>query len=124
MHPFERFEAWRQCHLLTLAIYRLTASWPWEERYGLVSQVRRAAVSVELNIAEGSAKRGSLEFRRFLDISLGSLAEVACLLRIASDLGYPTASEGSSVEDLRARASRLTWRLYESVARRPARPPS
>lgn len=69
-------------------MYAGTADWPKSELYGLVSQIRRAAVSAEANIAEGAAKRGRRELRRFLDISLGSLAEVACLLRIAVDLGY------------------------------------
>jgi four helix bundle protein len=76
-------------------------------------------VSAEVNIAEGSAKRGPREFRRYLDISLGSLSEVACLLRIAADLGYVGEAEADTLEHLRANASRLTWGLYNAVSRKP-----
>src|SRR5690606_9453235 len=97
MTPFERLDAWHRCHELTLAVYAATADWPRSELYGLVAQIRRAAVSAEANIAEGSAKRGRREFRRFLDISLGSLAEIACLLRIAVDLGYLHSGRGDTL---------------------------
>ena len=68
----ERLKAWNACHDLVLEIYRKTSGWPVRERYGLTAQARRAAYSAAANIAEGSAKRGGAEFRRFLDISLGS----------------------------------------------------
>lgn len=117
MTPFERLDAWHRCHELTLAVYVGTADWPKSELYGLVSQIRRAAVSAEANIAEGSAKRGRREFRRFLDISLGSLAEVACLLRIALDLGYLNDAGSDRLHQARERASQVTWRLYQSMSR-------
>ena len=63
---------------------------PQAERFGLTIQVRRAALSVPTNIAEGAAKRGSREFRRFLDIALGSLAELSYLLRFSRDYGLLT----------------------------------
>ena len=69
--PYERFQAWKLSYQLTLDVYRLTASFPKHELYGLTSQSRRAAFSVVANIAEGSAKRGPREFRRYLDIALG-----------------------------------------------------
>ncbi|MDH4348180.1 MAG: four helix bundle protein, partial [Gemmatimonadota bacterium] len=87
MFPFERLEAWRGCHELTLAVYSVTNTWPRHEQYGLISQSRRAAASAATNIAEGSAKRGPAEFRRYLDIVLGSLSELAYLLMLARDLG-------------------------------------
>ena len=58
MVPYERFDAWKKCHDLVLAIYTITDAFPADERYGLVSQLRRAAFSAAVNIAEGSAKRG------------------------------------------------------------------
>jgi four helix bundle protein len=118
MFAFEGLEARRHCHTLTLALYRTTQDWPRAELCGLTSQVRRAAVSVEANIAEGVAKRGQTEFRRYLDISLGSLSELACLLRIAIDLGYLTQTEVERIEPLRASATRVTWRLYQAASRR------
>lgn len=117
MFAFERLDAWHRCHELTLAVYVATRDWPDTERYGLVSQARRAAVSAEANIAEGAAKRGRPEFRRFLDISLGSLSELACLLRIASDLGLLSEGERASLNGIREKAGQVTWRLYESMAR-------
>src|SRR5207248_8682002 len=76
MAAYERFAAWRECHALALEVYRATRSFPKEELYGLTSQTRRAAFSAAANIVEGSAKHGALEYRRFLDISIGSLAEL------------------------------------------------
>jgi four helix bundle protein len=100
-----------------MAVYAATAHWPKSETYGLVSQVRRAAVSAETNIAEGSGKRGRKEFRRFLDIALGSLAEVECLVRIARDLKYLDTEDAQRLDRARADAGRLTWRLYQSIDR-------
>jgi len=115
MQPYERFEAWKSCHRLTLETYRATGRWPKHEAFGLVSQARRAAASAATNIAEGSAKRGPREFRRYLDIALGSLAELSYLFRLAADLGYLTPAEYETLEALRNNAGRLTWGLYRSL---------
>jgi four helix bundle protein len=117
MMPYERLAAWKQSHRLALMVYRLTAHWPKQELYGLVSQARRAACSVPMNIAEGSAKRGSREFRRYLDIALGSLSEVAYCLHLARDLEYLTEEQWQEIDTLRGHAGLLTWRLYDSVAK-------
>jgi four helix bundle protein len=119
MAPYERLAAWRHCHRLALEIYRVTAAFPSEERYGLVSQARRAAFSAAANIVEGSAKRGRAEFRRFLDISLGSLAELSYLLRLASDLGMLPEPELPPLQRLHAEASKTTWGLYRSLSPQP-----
>ena len=73
MQPYERFLAWQACHALNLAIATATDRWPRSERFELTAQLRRAGWSAAANIVEGSAKRGPREFRRFLDITLGSL---------------------------------------------------
>jgi amino-acid N-acetyltransferase len=122
MMPYERFRAWQACDELVLAIYRITSRFPSHERYGLVSQARRAAVSSAANIAEGSAKRGAGEFRRYLDIAMGSLAELTYLMRLSQRLQYVTAEQGQEIELLRSTASRLTWRLYEAISRRRSTP--
>ena len=98
MQPYERLLAWQQCHALTLLVYRVSASWPAAERYALTSQIRRAATSAPTNIAEGSAKKGKREFRRYLDIALGSLAEVSYLLLLARDLNLLSAIDWEEVE--------------------------
>jgi four helix bundle protein len=107
----ERVRAWDLCHELTLAVYRATETWPKSELYGLTSQIRRAAVSAAANLAEGAAKLGSREFRRYADTSLGSLAEISYLLRLVKDLGLLSSDEHESLEDLRKRAGGMTWKL-------------
>ena len=117
---FERLHAWRAAHDLVIAIYKTTDTFPRSELYGLTSQLRRAAFSVAANIAEGAAKRGPREFRRFLDISIGSLSEVAYALRLARDLDYLKAEDAERLESLRDAAGRLTWGLYRTMSRRSA----
>ena len=77
MKPYERIIAWEHCHRLALFTYQVTCTFPKPELYGITSQMRRAAVSAPANIAEGVAKRGRTEFRRFLDLALGSLSELS-----------------------------------------------
>ena len=117
MAPYERFAAWRECHALALEVYRATRSFPREELYGLTSQARRAAFSAAANIVEGSARRGSAEFRRFLDISLGSLTELGYTLRISRELGLLAEDGWGPLNDLQNRARFLTWKLYVSVSK-------
>ncbi len=82
--------AWRKSIELVVDIYRATKPFPKEELYGLVSQLRRAAVSVPSNIAEGQGRKSSAEFRHFLHTSSGSLMELETQLTIACLLGYIT----------------------------------
>jgi four helix bundle protein len=112
---FERLLAWQEAHRLVVSVYKLTAAWPTAERYGLVSQARRAAVSIASNVAEGAAKRGPREFGRHLDVALGSLAELTYLLRLARDLGYLPPSDYDALDPLRIRTARLLWGLYRKM---------
>ena len=118
MAPYEQFRAWQECHKLVLETYRATKSFPREELYGLTSQARRAAFSAAVNIVEGSAKHGAREYRRFLDVSIGSLAELGYAFRVARELEILSSSDWDSLEDLRKRAGFLTWRLYRSLGDR------
>ena len=117
MVPYERFDAWKIAHQLALEVYDVTERWPAHERYGLTSQIRRAAISAPTNIAEGSAKRGPRELRRYLDIALGSLSEVSYLLRFTRDRGILNEQDFRALDNLRNRAGQLTWRLYASLDR-------
>ena len=85
-----KLRAWQQAVELVSEIYRLTANFPDSERYGLTSQMRRAAVSAPANIAEGSARAGTKELLHFLSIAGGSLSELDTLLEVAKQLGYVT----------------------------------
>src|SRR5438093_3805330 len=98
MKRYERLEAWQVAHQLVLITYALTKSFPREELYGLTSQARRAAFSVAANIAEGSAKKGPREFRRYLDIAVGSLSELAYTFRVAHDLRYIDEQRWADIE--------------------------
>ena len=115
MMPYEKFDAWKHTHSLALEVYSITEHWPSSERYQLTSQIRRAALSAPTNIAEGAAKRGIREFRRYLDIALGSLSELSYLLRFSRDRGILDDESFRSLEERRNRAGILTWRLYRCL---------
>jgi len=118
MRPYERLTAWQAAYELVLAVYHATETFPKTETYGLTSQLRRAAFSVAANIAEGAAKRGNGEFRRFLDIAIGSLSEVSYTIQLAKDLGMMQTEEAERLEAVRTKASKLTWGLYKSARTR------
>jgi four helix bundle protein len=90
MQRFTELKVWQRSHALVLEIYRVTAAFPDDERFGLVSQLRRAAVSVPCNIAEGSKRQSAPDYARFLNIAEGSLAETEYLIILSADLGYLT----------------------------------
>ena len=106
-------DAWKVSRQLVSAIYRLTQGFPKEELFGLTSQLRRAAVSVPSNIAEGAARAGEREFAQFLNLARGSLSELETQLLIAGDLGYIRADDPifAAVD----RVSRLITGLYKTI---------
>jgi four helix bundle protein len=88
MRPHEKLDVWKRAVDLVVEVYRATEAFPKEEKFGLTSQVRRAAVSIPANIAEGAARASTKEFLNFLSIAQGSASEVATELLIAHRLGY------------------------------------
>jgi four helix bundle protein len=100
--------AWQEAMDIARAVYSLTGGFPRDERFGLTAQLRRAAVSVPSNIAEGCARGSSREMLRFLHIARGSLSELDTQLRLASDFGYCNpVSALEKVENLFARLAEL-----------------
>src|SRR5271154_2763133 len=85
---FTDLTVWQRSHALVLQIYKLTREFPNDERFNLVSQIRRAALSVPTNIAEGSKRIGRSDYARFLNIAEASLAETEYLLLVSRDLSY------------------------------------
>lgn len=85
---FEDLLVWQKAHQLVLAVYKITKLFPKEEQYCLISQIRRAAVSVPANIAEGFRRRTKADKQRFLTMAQGSLEEVRYYLILSEDLGY------------------------------------
>ena len=92
MKTFRELTVWQRAHELVLAIYHATKTFPVYEQYGLVSQMRRAAVSVAANIVEGHKRRGRREFLMFLGIADGSLEELKYYLVLSKDLQYLASS--------------------------------
>jgi four helix bundle protein len=88
MGNFRELSAWQRAYQLTLGIHRSTRSFPTNERYGLVAQLRRSAVSVVSNIAEGCGRQSDRELVRFLRIARGSVRELECQLLLSRDLSY------------------------------------
>ena len=97
---------------LSLCIYKLTTSYPKDEIYGITSQIRRAAVSVPLNIAEGYGRKSKEEFKRFLKISLGSVNETETLLELSKDLGY---AEDTKCEKIIKQYDILGKKIYKLI---------
>src|SRR5450432_1377471 len=86
MQSFKSLKVWEKAHALTLDIYRSSASFPREEMYGLTSQMRRSSASIGANIAEGTCRKGDVEFGRFVQIAMGSASELEYHLLLAKDL--------------------------------------
>jgi len=87
MQPFRKLVVWQNAHGLALNLYKITKTFPTDERYGLTSQIRRSAVSICANIAEGCGRQTRRDFARFAYIALGSASELEYHLLMASDLG-------------------------------------
>jgi four helix bundle protein len=93
MRPHEKLDAWKKAIEFVVAVYGATDSFPKDERFGLISQLRRASVSIPANIAEGAGRKSYKEFVHFLSTSQGSASEVDTELLIANRLGYLESSQ-------------------------------
>jgi len=94
---FEKLQVWQDARNFIGDIYKLTSTFPKSETFGLIDQLRRAAVSIALNIAEGSDRKSDKEFKRFLRMAMTSLAEVITALYIAHDQKYITQKEFDTI---------------------------
>lgn len=115
MKDFHDLHVWERSHGLTLAIYGATAKFPREELYGLTSQIRRCAVSIGANIAEGCGKIGNNEFQRFLQIAAGSASELDYELLLAKDLGYLTEPDYKRMADELSQIRKMLSSLLRKV---------
>ena len=112
----ENLEVWQDAMTSVESIYRLSMSFPDSERFGLTSQLRRAAVSVPSNIAEGAARRSTQEYLRFLSVARGSLAELDTQYQISIRLGYSESSPALS--DLISRVFAKSTALMNVLAKK------
>ena len=115
---FRKLIIWQRAHQLVLLTYKLSESFPKSELFGLTSQMRRAAVSIPANVAEGYAAGGKGQFGRYLDIAQGSLAEVEYYLILALELKYINQAEYEQAESLRSETGFLLHRLIETIHRK------
>jgi four helix bundle protein len=114
MRDFRQLQVWEKAHEMTLAVYSSTSSFPKDEMYGLTSQLRRSAASVASNIAEGCGREGDAEFRRFLQIAMGSASEADYQILLAHDLGFLSSESHAA---LLARATEVK-RMLATLIRR------
>jgi four helix bundle protein len=96
MRNYRELQVWAKAHRLTVELYKVSRDFPREETYGLTSQLRRAAVSIGSNLAEGCGRRTSTELARFVRIALGSASELDYQLLLARDLGFMKADDFTS----------------------------
>lgn len=115
MQDFKNLRVWRKSHALTLFIHRTTRDFPAHERFGLAQQLRSSALSVESNIAEGSARGGDPEFRRFAYVALASACELECQLLVARDLGYLSAEAFGGMNGAGEEVRRMLWSLIRRL---------
>lgn len=111
--PHKRLDVWQRSMELVGDIYTLTQPFPAEERFGLVSQMRRAAVSVASNLAEGAARGGSKELRQFAIIARASLSELDTQSDIALMLGFISQHKRDRLDNLMLRIDRMLYRLIQ-----------
>jgi four helix bundle protein len=111
--PHYRLDAWKEAMTLVSLAYKASQTFPKEEVFGLTAQLRRSAVSIPANIAEGAARQGSKVFAQFLSISMGSISELESHLLIAVDLGY--LDKDSAIFDQVERVSKLVSGLHKTV---------
>ena len=114
----QKLEVYAHSRAFTLACYKLTKELPAEEKFGMIAQIRRAALSVHLNLAEGASKKSEVERKRYYEISRGSIVEVDAALDIASDLKYLNKIDMKDLEERMIRTFQLLTGLILSCSKR------
>ncbi len=108
-NTFKDLIVWQKSHQLTLEIYKVTLKFPTDEKYGLTSQMRRAAYSVPSNIVEGHSRKTKKEFLQFLNIAKASLEELKYFIILSSDLNYISKQEQKQLEELTEEVSKILY---------------
>jgi four helix bundle protein len=116
MRNYRDLQVWKKAHDLTLELYRVSQRFPREEIYGITGQLRRAAVSIGANLAEGCGRRTSTELARFVRIALGSASELDYHLLLSRDLGYMAAEEFASASAALIEVRKMLTSFLNSVA--------
>ena len=112
---WQKLEVWKHADELAYRVYKTTQDFPKEEAYGMTSQIRRASLSIPTNIVEGYSRKGDKELSRFVNISLGSLAETKYLLYFSDRLGYFKKDMYNEIKRGYETLGKLLWKFYEKV---------
>ena len=119
---YKELNVWQKSYELCLKIYGVTARFPNEERYGLTSQIRRAAVSIPSNIAEGYGRKTTADYIRMLYIAYGSVCELETQVLLAGDLGFSERGESAAIKKDIAEIERMLKALIKSLENKPLNP--
>lgn len=115
LRPYQKLVAWQEAYKLCLLIYKLTKKFPTDERFGLVSQMRRSSASVPCNISEGNSKKSEKEKAHFFETALCSLNELHCQCLLSKDLSFIDPKEFDTADDHIQRVSFLITKLLQSI---------
>lgn len=116
-NSFRDLVVWQKSHKLTLDVYRISSQFPNEEKFGLISQIRRAAYSIPSNIVEGHSRKSKKEFLYFLNIAKGSLEELKYFLILVRDLGYIDDAEHKDLEAKSEEISKMLFSFTKSLSK-------
>jgi four helix bundle protein len=122
LRNYKELKVWQKSYQLCLEIYRITRGFPGEEKYGLISQIRRAAVSVPSNIAEGYGRKTTREYIRSLYLAYGSNCELETQILLSSDLGYMKAQEKEGLQGNIGEVERMLKALIKSLETKHSTP--
>ena len=122
LESYKDLKVWRKAYTLCLEIYRITNAFPKEERFGLTSQIRRSAVSIPSNIAEGYGRKTTSDYIRMLYISYGSVCELETQILLAGDLGFIEKGELAAVNNNIAEIERMLKALIKSLENKHLNP--
>jgi four helix bundle protein len=112
---FRDLQVWQKAHQLTLTLYRLTASFPRDERYGLTTQLRRSSSSIAANLAEGCGRNGDAELARFCSIAMGSASELDYHLLLARDLKLLNTTDYTELAQQATEVKRMLTGLLQKL---------
>ncbi|WKK82236.1 four helix bundle protein [Marivirga arenosa] len=115
MHKFQDLQIWKQSMNLAEIIYKITSAFPNEEKFGLTSQMKRSAVSIPSNIAEGAGRNNPKEFYQFLGIALGSLAELETQSNLSNRLSYINEKSFEEIIERISEIRRMTYSLQQKL---------
>jgi four helix bundle protein len=113
--PHKKLDVWQAAMKVAQMVYQLTNTFPSEERFGLVTQMRRAAVSIPSNIAEGAARHGKREFKNFVSMAQGSLSELDTQLDLTILLGYISEADVKEIEGQLLRVDKMLTGLIRTL---------